>query len=43
MFVFSITVYGNERTPLLESTVPQPEDQYGISSYPVEFDLNNEH
>jgi UDP-glucose 4-epimerase len=43
VFTSSIAVYGTGQTPLLESTVPQPEDPYGISKYAVELDLKTAH
>jgi UDP-glucose 4-epimerase len=39
VFTSSIAVYGTGQVPLGESTVPHPEDPYGISKYAVELDL----
>lgn len=39
VFTSSIAVYGAGQVPLRESTVPRPEDPYGISKYAVELDL----
>lgn len=39
VFTSSIAVYGANQVPMLESTVPAPEDPYGISKYAVEMDL----
>ena len=39
VFTSSIAVYGNIHPPMDESTVPEPEDPYGISKYAVECDL----
>ncbi len=39
VFTSSIAVYGSNRTPMLETMTPQPEDPYGISKYAVELDL----
>jgi UDP-glucose 4-epimerase len=43
VFTSSIAVYGAEQTPMTESTVPRPEDPYGISKYAVELDLAAAH
>lgn len=43
VFTSSIAVYGAGQTPMLESTVPQPEDPYGVSKYAVELDLKTAH
>jgi UDP-glucose 4-epimerase len=43
VFTSSIAVYGAGQTPMLESTLPQPEDPYGISKYAVELDLKAAH
>jgi UDP-glucose 4-epimerase len=43
VFTSSIAVYGSGQTPFLESTIPQPEDPYGISKYAVELDLKAAH
>lgn len=39
VFTSSIAVYGAGQLPMLESTVPCPEDPYGISKYAFELDL----
>ncbi|MFK8111666.1 MAG: NAD-dependent epimerase/dehydratase family protein [Rubripirellula sp.] len=39
VFTSSIAVYGSAQVPMSESTVPQPEDPYGIAKYAVELDL----
>src|SRR5207244_1199036 len=39
VFTSSIAVYGAAQLPMHESTIPQPEDPYGISKYAVELDL----
>lgn len=39
VFTSSIAVYGGAQTPMTESTVPEPEDPYGIGKYAVELDL----
>lgn len=41
VFTSSIAVYGTAQLPMIEETVPQPEDPYGISKYAVELDLRN--
>ncbi len=43
VFTSSIAVYGSGQVPMLESTLPQPEDPYGISKYAVEMDLKSAH
>jgi UDP-glucose 4-epimerase len=43
VFTSSIAVYGAAATPMTESTVPQPEDPYGIAKYAVELDLAAAH
>ncbi len=43
VFTSSIAVYGTGQLPLLETTVPQPEDPYGVSKYAVELDLRTAH
>lgn len=43
VFTSSIAVYGAGQLPMLESTVPQPEDPYGVSKYAVELDLKTAH
>ena len=39
VFTSSIAVYGANQVPMLEETVPVPEDPYGIAKYAVEMDL----
>ena len=39
VFASSIAVYGRGQTPMTESTVPRPEDPYGIAKYAAELDL----
>lgn len=39
VFTSSIAVYGANQVPMLEDTVPAPEDPYGIAKYAVEMDL----
>lgn len=43
VFTSSIAVYGSGQVPMLESTLPEPEDPYGISKYAVELDLKSAH
>jgi len=43
VFTSSIAVYGAGQLPMLESTIPQPEDPYGVSKYAVELDLKTAH
>ena len=43
VFTSSIAVYGAGQLPMTESTVPQPEDPYGVSKYAVERDLKAAH
>lgn len=43
VFTSSIAVYGSGQVPMLESTLPRPEDPYGISKYAVELDLKSAH
>jgi UDP-glucose 4-epimerase len=43
VFTSSIAVYGPGQTPMTESTVPVPEDPYGISKYAFELDLRAAH
>jgi UDP-glucose 4-epimerase len=43
VFTSSIAVYGSGQVPLLESTIPRPEDPYGISKFAVEMDLKAAH
>lgn len=39
VFTSSIAVYGQNQLPMLESTIPEPLDPYGIAKYAVERDL----
>lgn len=39
VFTSSIAVYGTNQLPMEETTIPMPEDPYGISKYAVELDL----
>ncbi len=39
VFTSSIAVYGSHQAPFDESTVPEPEDPYGVAKYAVELDL----
>jgi len=39
VFTSSIAVYGANQVPMLEETIPAPEDPYGIAKYAVEMDL----
>jgi UDP-glucose 4-epimerase len=39
VFTSSIAVYGAAQIPMTETTIPQPEDPYGISKYAFELDL----
>ena len=43
VFTSSIAVYGSNQLPMTESTVPQPEDSYGIAKYAVEMELQVTH
>lgn len=43
VFTSSIAAYGAGQTPLTETTVPQPEDPYGVAKYAVELDLRAAH
>lgn len=43
VFTSSIAVYGSAQVPMAESTVPGPEDPYGISKLAVELDLRSAH
>ena len=43
VFTSSIAVYGKGQLPMKESTVPMPEDPYGISKFAVELDLQCTH
>ena len=39
VFTSSVAVYGAEQAPFDESTVPVPEDPYGVAKYAAELDL----
>ena len=39
VFTSSIAVYGPNQVPMTETTVPRPEDPYGIAKYAIEMDL----
>lgn len=43
VFTSSIAVYGAAQTPMTETTMPVPEDPYGIAKYAVELDLAAAH
>jgi len=43
VFTSSIAVYGAGQLPMVEDTIPQPEDPYGVSKYAVELDLKTAH
>ena len=43
VFTSSIAVYGAAQNPMTESTVPAPEDPYGIAKYACEMDLRAAH
>jgi UDP-glucose 4-epimerase len=43
VFTSSIAVYGAAQYPMTESTLPEPEDPYGIAKYAVELDLKAAH
>lgn len=43
VFTSSIAVYGRNQLPMVEDSVPQPEDPYGIAKYAVELDLKESH
>lgn len=43
VFTSSIAVYGTNRTPMVETLTPLPEDPYGVSKYAVELDLKAAH
>ena len=43
VFTSSIAVYGAAQVPMLESSVPHPEDPYGIAKLAVELDLKSAH
>ena len=43
VFTSSIAVYGAAQVPMLESSVPHPEDPYGIAKLAVEQDLESAH
>src|SRR5262249_27124532 len=39
VFTSSIAVYGSAQPPMIEETMPLPEDSYGIAKYAVECEL----
>lgn len=39
VFTSSIAVYGNQKSPMIEGMITQPEDPYGIAKYAVEQEL----
>lgn len=43
VFTSSIAVYGAAKPPMIEDTVPVPEDPYGIAKFAVEQDLKTTH
>jgi len=43
VFTSSIAVYGPAQTPMTESSIPQPEDPYGIAKYAIEMDMAAAH
>lgn len=43
VFTSSIAVYGAGQVPMKETTMPIPEDPYGIAKYAVELDLRSAH
>jgi UDP-glucose 4-epimerase len=43
VFTSSIAVYGASQVPMMETTVPRPEDPYGVAKYAVELDLRAAH
>jgi UDP-glucose 4-epimerase len=43
VFTSSIAVYGATQVPMTETTVPAPEDPYGVAKYAVELDLRAAH
>lgn len=43
VFTSSIAVYGSAQVPMLETTVPRPEDPYGIAKFAIELDLKAAH
>lgn len=43
VFTSSIAVYGRNQLPMHESTVPAPEDPYGVAKFGVEMDLKAAH
>jgi UDP-glucose 4-epimerase len=42
-FTSSIAAYGSAQLPMTESTIPQPEDSYGIAKHAVEMELHVTH
>lgn len=43
VFTSSIATYGTNRTPMVETLTPMPEDPYGIAKYAIEMDLKAAH
>lgn len=43
LFTSSISVYGRNSLPYLETQIPMPIDPYGIAKYAIELDLENAH
>ena len=43
IFTSSIACYGRNQLPMHETSVPQPEDSYGIAKYAVELELKATH
>lgn len=43
VFASSSAVYGSAQTPMVESTIPEPEDSYGIAKLAVEMELKATH
>jgi UDP-glucose 4-epimerase len=43
VFTSSIAVYGGAPPPVVEDTIPRPEDPYGIAKFAVEMDLAEAH
>lgn len=39
VFTSSIAVYGKNQLPMIEETIPSPEDPYGIAKFAVEMEL----
>lgn len=43
VYTSSIAVYGTNRTPMVETLTPMPEDPYGVAKYAIEMDLKAAH